>query len=442
MIIPAITALKKQLRDASAQSLSKPQVFSVICEPFSGLLWLANNPQFERTWWADRDQKHTRAGLGIADSISGPFNDSLQTIGQKLAQKTAQNPKFYYRGGIRFPSRFPLSPEWHPFGYYRFTLPLIELVHTPEGCHINCNWFPKTHLTISEQVDWILNCLDRVNFDLKSISTLPAVMAKTETPTQVQWEAQVSQAQGQFHAKKMDKLVLARCSRFTFESSLDPFALLVRMTTPSPPGIFQYAFQVSPDETFLGVSPEQLFHRQGRQLATEAIAGTQSADQPIDNLCQNKAAMEEHHWVAVMIQNAIAPICETWGASLPKVIQLPKVSHLYQLFQATLKEGITDADLLTALFPTPAVAGYPVKAALEALQISAEFDRGWYSGVVGLWSQEEAQVVVAIRSALIQAETAYVYSGAGIVSDSIAEAEWQELNDKMRNYTDVFNRDV
>ena len=41
---------------------------------------------------------------------------------------------------------------------------------------------------------------------------------------------------------------------------------------------------------------------------------------------------------------------------------------------------------------------------------------------------------IAIRSALVREDTLHIFSGAGIVADSIAEKEWEELDHKMKHF--------
>lgn len=58
-----------------------------------------------------------------------------------------------------------------------------------------------------------------------------------------------------------------------------------------------------------------------------------------------------------------------------------------------------------ALHPTPAVCGRPREGALAALTAAEPFDRGFYSGPFGWISGAAAEFAVAIRSALVHADT-------------------------------------
>ena len=69
----------------------------------------------------------------------------------------------------------------------------------------------------------------------------------------------------------------------------------------------------------------------------------------------------------------------------------------------TLASGASNAALLAALHPTPAVCGRPRDAARAELARTEPFDRGFYAGPFGWMSGAAAEFVVAIRSALVHA---------------------------------------
>jgi menaquinone-specific isochorismate synthase len=90
-------------------------------------------------------------------------------------------------------------------------------------------------------------------------------------------------------------------------------------------------------------------------------------------------------------------------------------------------------DLVETLHPTPAVAGLPTEGAVRWIGRHEAQPRGWYAGPVGWFDQNgDGDFAVAIRSALIQREQAWVYAGAGIVHGSNAAAEYGETALKLR----------
>jgi isochorismate synthase EntC len=69
-----------------------------------------------------------------------------------------------------------------------------------------------------------------------------------------------------------------------------------------------------------------------------------------------------------------------------------------------------------------------------------QIDRGLYAGVVGWFNHlNEGEMVVGIRSALIEGKQACLYAGAGIVEGSDPEREMRETEMKLSALLDVFS---
>ena len=123
------------------------------------------------------------------------------------------------------------------------------------------------------------------------------------------------------------------------------------------------------------------------------------------------------------------------------------VQHLYARLGCELADGTSEADVLRALHPTPAVCGHPRVAALDAIRGVEPFDRGRARALVAIGA-ESAEFAVAIRSALLETTTTTndasdtsnpehdttpgtvmrLYAGVGVVAAADAVAEWRELN--------------
>ena len=70
------------------------------------------------------------------------------------------------------------------------------------------------------------------------------------------------------------------------------------------------------------------------------------------------------------------------------------------------------------------------KSAINFIRQREGYTRGWYAGACGYFNKHESEFAVAIRSALIEPGRINLFAGAGIVSGSEAEAEWNELENK------------
>ena len=107
------------------------------------------------------------------------------------------------------------------------------------------------------------------------------------------------------------------------------------------------------------------------------------------------------------------------NAPRPEVVRAASVQHLATPIRAQLAEPVGIVDLVERLHPTPAVGGFPEAAALPVIPALEGLDRGWYAGPVG-WCDAagDGEFCVALRSALLEADTVHCYAGVGVVGDS------------------------
>lgn len=113
----------------------------------------------------------------------------------------------------------------------------------------------------------------------------------------------------------------------------------------------------------------------------------------------------------------------------PQVVRLRKVQHLRRCIWTELAAP-DDSRCLLQLQPTAAVAGLPRRATLAFIQRHEPFSREWYAGSAGYLSLAQSEFCVALRSAKVNHDTLRLYAGAGIVSGSDAQQEWQEIDNK------------
>ena len=123
-----------------------------------------------------------------------------------------------------------------------------------------------------------------------------------------------------------------------------------------------------------------------------------------------------------------------------QVVRLRKVQHLRRCIWTELKQA-DDEQCLHMLQPTAAVAGLPRQPAREFIQKVEPFNREWYAGSAGYLSPDQSEFCVALRSARVQDDSLRLYAGAGIVSGSDPEQEWQEIENKAAGLRSLLLRD-
>jgi anthranilate synthase component 1 len=109
------------------------------------------------------------------------------------------------------------------------------------------------------------------------------------------------------------------------------------------------------------------------------------------------------------------------------------VMHIVSNVVGDIKENLSAIDVLKATFPAGTVSGAPKVRAMEIINELETTKRGVYAGAVGyLGFNGDMDVAIAIRTAVIKDNILYVQAGAGIVSDSIPQKEWEETQNKAK----------
>ncbi len=244
------------------------------------------------------------------------------------------------------------------------------------------------------------------------------------------------------------KVVLARALHLDADGPIDPLSLLDALVRADPLGN-GYAVDLSAaegtyDGKFLvGSSPELLIRRAGGTVSCHPFAGTaaRSDDPAVDaaiaeNLAASAKDQAEHRFVVDEIVSALDPLCESIDVpTTPQLSSTPQLWHLSSPITGVLRDPATTAlDLALALHPTPAVAGVPRQAAMDAIA-RIEGPRGFYAGAVG-WADErgDGEWMVSIRGMELAADglSGIATAGGGIVDTSDPDAELAETTAKFR----------
>jgi para-aminobenzoate synthetase component I len=133
-------------------------------------------------------------------------------------------------------------------------------------------------------------------------------------------------------------------------------------------------------------------------------------------------------------RNDLGQVCEFGSVSVPELLKLERheqVFHLVSTVEGRLRGDVGHVDALSACFPGGSITGAPKKRAREIIAELEPSPRGLYTGAIGwLGFNGESQFSIAIRTVVVEQGEAHFHVGAGIVADSIPEAEWQETLDK------------
>ena len=413
---------------------------SVDAGGIDALGWLREQRLYPRLYWSGRDDAAEVAAAGVADLQTGDGPDEIDALRKRLP--TFGDGEARYYGGGRFDPSGEEDDEWGPFGSYRFVLPRFELLVNGTAAMLVCNLVLPRDLGQREEV---LDQIEGLKTPWEREGTLPEPLYRKDSPDRAGWARNVENALAAFSEGRLGKVVLARRAELGFGEELDG-VLLARELRDATPGCFH--FYVEPEEgaAFLGATPERLFRREGKTVRSEAVAGTrprgassEDDDDLRDDLLRSEKDRSEHGFVKAGIGETLGPLCEELRVE-SGVSEMKTASrrHLVSRVRGTLRDGVTDADLLRAVHPTPAVGGYPREGALEEIRTLEPFDRGWWAGPVGWIGADGSEFAVGIRSGLVSGRTLALFSGAGIVEGSVPAEEWAEIEQKIEDFTGAF----
>lgn len=247
---------------------------------------------------------------------------------------------------------------------------------------------------------------------------------------------------------ELRKVVLARTMLVDAERALDVKQLLWRLRAVDA-DCYAFATPVTgsaPGAILVGASPELLVRRRGRNVEATPLAGSaQRFGDPVrdraaaDALFRSEKDREEHAVVVEDVARILGSFCDALDhPHEPELLGTANVWHLATPFRGRLHANTSVLELVAALHPTPAVAGFPRDAAVDVLGELEPIDRGGYAGPLG-WvdANGDGEFAIALRCAEITGKTARLFAGAGIVSDSVPEAEVDETERKFRALLDA-----
>jgi anthranilate synthase component 1 len=191
----------------------------------------------------------------------------------------------------------------------------------------------------------------------------------------------------------------------------------------------------------IGSSPEILVKTDRDKVVLRPIAGTRprGADIVEDEalgreMVNDPKERAEHVMLVDLGRNDIGRVSEFGTVKVDEFMVIEKYSHVQHIVSnvvGMLQPDKDSFDALQASFPAGTVSGAPKIRAMQIIEELEPSRRGIYAGAVGYFSFNfDMDFAITIRTIIIQKDKAYVQAGAGIVSDSVPEKEYQETVNK------------
>lgn len=399
--------------------------------PFSDGLALAQvQDVYPKVYWQTRLSSIWHLALGARAEVA-----DVSAIEFGLE---AESPFGNWYGGMSFDVHE--SESMHNFPNCYYFLPRIEVIGDDNHCELRV----YVVLRGNERAQELLatrTCVASVLCEPLDQPLKRFVGDRTDYPDFTQWQEDVVRVTSPSALNEMPKVVLARTSEWPIkqEAKPNPWHFFSQWAIGKT-SCFRFGIQMAADMAFFSLSPERLFKRNDALIETESLAGSASVNdhqiihgQLSSDLLQNKKCARENDFVRDQITNALTPLTHAIEVGEIDVIEAPGVRHLKRKISGLLHQNTKDHDIISALHPTPAVAGTPTLEAMAKIKQLEGLSRGWYAGVVGPLGLHKSEHSVAIRSVEFHPDRLIAKVGAGLVAGSDAADEWAELELKLAN---------
>lgn len=256
---------------------------------------------------------------------------------------------------------------------------------------------------------------------------------------QAKFEAAVNRIKEYIVAGDVMQVVLAQRMSVPFHD--DPLNVYraLRYLNPSP---YMVYFDLG-DHQIVSASPEILARVESGKITVRPLAGTrkrgetEAQDLALEQeLLADAKEIAEHLMLIDLSRNDSGRVSKTGSVTVPRkmfVERYSHVMHIASIVESEIRPDKTSLDVLQATLPVGTLSGAPKVRAMEIIDELEPEKRGIYGGAMGyLGWNDNMDMAIAIRTAVIKDNTLYVQAGAGVVADSQPTLEWEETQNKAR----------
>lgn len=193
-------------------------------------------------------------------------------------------------------------------------------------------------------------------------------------------------------------------------------------------------------DEFICFSPEKFVQIKDNKINTYPMKGTIDSSIPhaMDKILSDKKEMAEHIMVVDLLRNDLSIKAKNVkvekfryiteiDAGDKKLLQVS--SHISGELQDNWHVGL--GDILESLLPAGSISGTPKKSTLEIIDKIEGYERGYFSGIFGVFDGKNFDSGVMIRFIQNSTDGLIYKSGGGITLDSASKLEYNELNEKI-----------
>ena len=210
----------------------------------------------------------------------------------------------------------------------------------------------------------------------------------------------------------------------------------LRSINPSP---YLFYFDYG-DFKIMGSSPEAQLVIKNKKAEIHPIAGTFRRTGNDENdaalakiLFEDKKENAEHIMLVDLARNDLSRNGSQVKVEKYREVQFfSHVIHLVSKVTAILNEKAATMQVVAATFPAGTLSGAPKHKAMQLIEKYEKTNRNFYGGAIGFMDfNGNFNHAIMIRTFLSKNHKLHYQAGAGIVSESIADNEMQEVYNKL-----------
>lgn len=192
----------------------------------------------------------------------------------------------------------------------------------------------------------------------------------------------------------------------------------------------------------LSSSPERLVRVRDNVIETRPIAGTRPRGVGDEDALLSQALLThpkeraEHVMLIDLERNDLGRVCVPGTVQVDELMVLESYAHVHHIVsnvRGIKRPDVTPGQVIRAVFPGGTITGCPKVRCMEIIAELEQTARGPYTGAMGYLNLDGSMDLnILIRTLLVENGVAQFRVGAGIVADSVPDAELQETRAKAR----------
>lgn len=199
-------------------------------------------------------------------------------------------------------------------------------------------------------------------------------------------------------------------------------------------------YKLYKEKDFILFSPECFVRIIDNHIFSYPMKGTIDSAIPnaAEKLLANKKELYEHNTIVDLIRNDLAIVAKNIEVKKFRYLEEIKTNNknLLQMSSEIMGELQDNwrsriGDIIFKMLPAGSISGAPKKKTVEIIRDAEGEDRGYYSGVWGLFDGVSLDSAVNIRYIEIRDNRMIYRSGGGITSLSRCDEEYEEMKAKV-----------